>query len=270
MNADGTGQTNLTHSLGSDYSPDWAVATGPPPDNTPPETTIESGPSGTITDPTPTFTFSSDEPGSTFECRIDSDPFAACSGPGDSHTTASLVGWLAHLRGARDRCRQQHRSVAGESHVHGRHRASCGARPDRHHPDSPANDNSPEGQGKRRGRLHRPHLRQLRLQRLSAGHRQRRPARRPGHHGYRQRQQHHPAARHGHRRGRQHLALLGSDQLQRGLGRARDHDRLRAGRHDQRHDPDLHLLLRAGHDVRVPRRRRSVRPPAPARSPRRR
>ena len=60
--------------------------------NTPPapETTIDSGPSGLTNDPTPTFTFSSDSPGSTFECRVDSDPFTACSGPGDSHTTSSL------------------------------------------------------------------------------------------------------------------------------------------------------------------------------------
>ena len=35
-----------------------------PPDMTPPETTIDSGPSGTVTSTTATFTFSSTEPGS--------------------------------------------------------------------------------------------------------------------------------------------------------------------------------------------------------------
>ena len=40
-------------------------------DTTPPETTIDSGPSGTTNDPTPTFGFSSSEPGSSFECRVD-------------------------------------------------------------------------------------------------------------------------------------------------------------------------------------------------------
>ncbi len=56
-----------------------------------PDTTIDSGPTGVIRDNTPTFTFSSDKAGSTFECRIDSDPFAGCSGPGDSDTTAALL-----------------------------------------------------------------------------------------------------------------------------------------------------------------------------------
>jgi hypothetical protein len=49
------------------------------PDTVPPTTTI-SGPSGTSNDPTPTFIFSS-EPGSTFECKLDSGSYAACSSP---------------------------------------------------------------------------------------------------------------------------------------------------------------------------------------------
>lgn len=56
----------------------------------PPETTIDSGPSGLTNDPTPTFTFSADEPGSTFECSLDTGiaAFSTCSGPGASHTPA--------------------------------------------------------------------------------------------------------------------------------------------------------------------------------------
>jgi hypothetical protein len=64
-------------------------------DTTPPETTIDSGPSGLINDPTPTYGFSS-EPGASFQCRFDSDPFAACSGPGDLHTPSSALADGGH------------------------------------------------------------------------------------------------------------------------------------------------------------------------------
>ena len=52
----------------------------PPQDTTPPETTIDSGPSGTIKQNNASFTFSS-EAGSTFECSLDSVTFRACSSP---------------------------------------------------------------------------------------------------------------------------------------------------------------------------------------------
>jgi trypsin len=58
-------------------------------DNDPPETSVTSGPTGFTNDPTPTFGFSSDEPGSSFECRFDSASFGACSGPGATHTPAT-------------------------------------------------------------------------------------------------------------------------------------------------------------------------------------
>ena len=57
-------------------------------DTSTPHTTIDSGPSGTTKDSTPRFAFSSSKPGSSFECRVDSDPYAACSSP---HTTAQLA-----------------------------------------------------------------------------------------------------------------------------------------------------------------------------------
>src|SRR6266511_2194548 len=57
----------------------------------PPETQIDSGPSGTTSNTTPTFTFSSDEGNVTFACSVDGAAFAACSGPGNSHTTAALA-----------------------------------------------------------------------------------------------------------------------------------------------------------------------------------
>ena len=50
-------------------------------DATDPETTIDSGPSGLTNDPTPTFGFSSDEAGATFQCRIDAAAFTSCDSP---------------------------------------------------------------------------------------------------------------------------------------------------------------------------------------------
>ena len=58
-----------------------------PVDTTSPDTTIDSGPSGPTNDSTPTFTFSSDEAGSTYECKIDSGSFGSCTSP---NTLASL------------------------------------------------------------------------------------------------------------------------------------------------------------------------------------
>jgi lysophospholipase L1-like esterase len=49
-------------------------------DTTPPETTIDSGPSASTNDPTPTFSFSS-EPGASFECKLDAGAYAACGSP---------------------------------------------------------------------------------------------------------------------------------------------------------------------------------------------
>ena len=48
---------------------------------TPPRTTITSGPEGPTKDASPSFAFTVDEPGSTFECRLDSEPFAPCTSP---------------------------------------------------------------------------------------------------------------------------------------------------------------------------------------------
>ncbi len=50
-------------------------------DTTPPDTTIVSGPSDPSSDATPTFTFFSTEPGSTFRCSLDGAPFAVCTSP---------------------------------------------------------------------------------------------------------------------------------------------------------------------------------------------
>ncbi|OLE35737.1 MAG: hypothetical protein AUG48_09790 [Actinobacteria bacterium 13_1_20CM_3_68_9] len=63
-----------------------------------PQTTVTSGPTNgsTTVDHTPTFTFTSTESGSTFTCRFDSDAFAACSGPGASHTPSTPLASGSH------------------------------------------------------------------------------------------------------------------------------------------------------------------------------
>jgi hypothetical protein len=60
-------------------------------DTTAPQTTIDSGPTTPTKDTTPTFGFSSNETGSTFQCRIDTAAFVACSGPGNTHTPPALA-----------------------------------------------------------------------------------------------------------------------------------------------------------------------------------
>ena len=68
----------------------FTVDTSSPPDTTPPDTEIDSGPAAgsTTSDPTPTFGFSANEPGSSFQCKIDGGSFASCTSP---HTTATLA-----------------------------------------------------------------------------------------------------------------------------------------------------------------------------------
>jgi Divergent InlB B-repeat domain len=61
------------------------------PDTTPPNTTITGGPSGETTDSTPTFTFASSEPSSSFSCQVDSEPAVACASP---YTTGELTEGL--------------------------------------------------------------------------------------------------------------------------------------------------------------------------------
>ena len=57
-------------------------------DSTAPPVSIDSGPTGTASSATPTFTFSSAEQGSTFECALDTGAYAACTSP---FTTGALA-----------------------------------------------------------------------------------------------------------------------------------------------------------------------------------
>jgi hypothetical protein len=74
-----TFQVRATDAAGNtDQSPasyTWTV------DTMPPETAIDSGPSGTVKQKDATFIFSSSEPNSTFECKLDAADFSACVSP---------------------------------------------------------------------------------------------------------------------------------------------------------------------------------------------
>jgi hypothetical protein len=50
-------------------------------DASPPSTSIDSGPSGSISETSATFSFSSSDPGSSFECKLDAAPFEPCTSP---------------------------------------------------------------------------------------------------------------------------------------------------------------------------------------------
>jgi hypothetical protein len=65
------------------YADDVAVVVpGPsPPDTTPPDTAITTGPSGTSASTDATFALTASEPGSIFECRLDSGAWASCATP---------------------------------------------------------------------------------------------------------------------------------------------------------------------------------------------
>ncbi len=72
-------------SANTDASPatrSWTVeAAAPPADTTAPNTTIDSGPTGTTTSTDASFAFSSSEAGSSFQCQLDSGSWASCSSP---------------------------------------------------------------------------------------------------------------------------------------------------------------------------------------------
>jgi len=77
-------------SLGANLSPGPAGTTPPPsPDTTPPQTTINSGPVGNTTSTGASFGFSSSESGSSFQCKLDSGSWGACTSP-QSYSSLTL------------------------------------------------------------------------------------------------------------------------------------------------------------------------------------
>ena len=73
----------------------WTVDT-----NAAPDTTIDSGPSGTITVDSATFAFTSSEAGATFECSLDGAAYSACTSP--QSFTSLAVGQHTFSVGAMD------------------------------------------------------------------------------------------------------------------------------------------------------------------------
>lgn len=67
----------MGNALAQDYS--WTFTTTA--DTTVPDTTIDSGPSGTVSSTTASFSFSSNESDVTFECKLDNGAFESCSSP---------------------------------------------------------------------------------------------------------------------------------------------------------------------------------------------
>jgi Right handed beta helix region/Bacterial TSP3 repeat len=59
----------------------WTVQTVPPADTTAPQTTINSGPTGSVPVATASFTFSASEGGSAFQCRVDGGAWGGCTSP---------------------------------------------------------------------------------------------------------------------------------------------------------------------------------------------
>jgi hypothetical protein len=59
----------------------WSVVKTSSTDTTPPQTTISGGPASKTTSTSASFTFTSSETGSSFECKLDSGPWAVCTSP---------------------------------------------------------------------------------------------------------------------------------------------------------------------------------------------
>jgi hypothetical protein len=75
---DGTHTLQVRAYDGDPSPPSWTWTV----DTTPPDTTITSGPSGTVSSTTAAFTFSASEPGSSFQCRLESGgDWQPCASP---------------------------------------------------------------------------------------------------------------------------------------------------------------------------------------------
>ena len=90
-------------------------------DTTPPNTSIGSTPNDPTNATGATFTFSSTQGGSTFECELDGGGFTSCSSPEELLRPRRRQ---PHLQRARHRSGREHGRLARAVHVDGRHRGS--------------------------------------------------------------------------------------------------------------------------------------------------
>jgi plastocyanin len=75
------------NSSGTDEGDDQTfTTTSTPADTTDPETTIKGKPANPTSSSTVEFTYESNEPGSTFECKMDGESFTACASTGKTYT----------------------------------------------------------------------------------------------------------------------------------------------------------------------------------------
>ena len=82
---------------GSAATRTWVVDTVVP-DTTPPNTTVTGGPSGTVASDTASFTYSSSEAGSTFECKVDAGSYASCPASGRTYPGLADGGHTFYVR----------------------------------------------------------------------------------------------------------------------------------------------------------------------------
>ena len=73
--------TVSTSQVGPLGAPAPAPEPAPPADTTPPQTTLTSAPAGTTTARTASVSFTSNESGSSFSCKLDAGAWAACTSP---------------------------------------------------------------------------------------------------------------------------------------------------------------------------------------------
>jgi hypothetical protein len=114
-------------------------------ETTPPQASITAGPSqgGFTKDPTPSFSFASNEAGSTFVCRVDAGAFKPCSSP---YTTPLLADGphtfsVKAIDAPGNESQIVSRSFTVDTH------APAAPRITDTDPNSPANDNAPEVKG---------------------------------------------------------------------------------------------------------------------------